>query len=167
MDTFLKKTHEGISGKISVQDVIILAKTIFGEARGSTHLDRVAVGFVVKNRCEKARHYKKEKKKTHPLFGDGSVSSACLAPWQFSCWNQNDPNFTLLTNLELGDGLSRSDFRKSLLAALWVIEGTSEDITKGCLHYHHHQLAWPKSWGVPKQADERIGAHLYYKNVDG
>ena len=155
-----------MDGKISKEDVNILAKTIYGEARGSVHIDRLAVGFVIRNRAEVAQGYKSRTNKSHPLFGDGTLASACQSPWQFSCWNKNDPNCEVLHKLSFENRFDQADFRKSVLAALWVIEGISPDITDGCLHYHTYAMGWPKSWGEKKHADARFGAHLYYKHID-
>lgn len=158
---------EALTGGVTSDDVLTMAKTIYGEARGSTHLDRIAVGFVIVNRMKKAKQYKTETGKTkHPLFGAGTIQSACRMPWQFSCWNENDPNYAILNSLKGDVIMEKSDFRKSLLAALWVIEGISSDPTGGCLHYHHKAMDFPKSWGVKCQPDERIGAHFYYKHIE-
>lgn len=158
---------EALTGTVTTEDVLTMAKTIYGEARGSTHLDRVAVGFVIVNRMKAAQAYKKTQGKAkHPLFGAGTIQSACLMPWQFSCWNQNDPNYSILTSLKWDEKLEKGDFRKCLLAALWVIEGISSDPTGGCLHYHHKAMDFPKSWGAKCKPDERIGAHFYYKHIE-
>ena len=57
------------------------------------------VASVIMNRCAIAKAYLAKHDKPHPLFGDGSPSSACLAPYQFSCWNPNDPNRSVIEAL--------------------------------------------------------------------
>ncbi|TAN54915.1 MAG: cell wall hydrolase, partial [Rhodospirillales bacterium] len=64
----------------------VLARTIWGEARGESKAGREAVAAVVMNRVGVAgRHGGR-------FWWGNDVVSVCLKPWQFSCWNANDPN---------------------------------------------------------------------------
>jgi len=62
------------------QNVEYMARTLWGEARGESEEGQVAVGHVIKNRVEKKTWYGK------------TIKDVCLKKWQFSCWNENDPN---------------------------------------------------------------------------
>ena len=64
----------------SQKDIAVMAKTIWGEARGEHYEGQVAVGWVIRNRCE-----------TGGWFGN-SIREVCLKPYQFSCWNNDDCN---------------------------------------------------------------------------
>ena len=60
-------------------DVDILARTIYGEARGETDEGKRAVGLCILNR------YKSKK-----WFSANTIAEVCQKPLQFSCWNKND-----------------------------------------------------------------------------
>lgn len=62
-------------------DIVISALTCWGEARGEPADGKIAVLQVIKNRAEKNN--------TYPAV-------ECLKPYQFSCWNKNDPNYPKL-----------------------------------------------------------------------
>src|SRR4051812_25123549 len=64
-----------------LNELDILALTIYGEARGETIEGQIAVGNVIRNRVVAL-------KKTY--------RDICLADKQFSCWNTNDPNYIIL-----------------------------------------------------------------------
>jgi N-acetylmuramoyl-L-alanine amidase len=72
---------------MNLSDLLTGAATIYGEARGSTQEDRVAVAHTILNRT-KAKSWYGKAVSPHP---DHSISAICLKPMQFSCWNKNDP----------------------------------------------------------------------------
>jgi len=61
-------------------NLLHLAKTIYGEARGESIETMLAVGWVIRNRLHTKR------------YGD-TYKDVVLQPKQFSCWNKNDPNY--------------------------------------------------------------------------
>lgn len=65
---------------LTAGDIDILARTIYGEARGEPWEGKIAVAWVVRNRAERGG-----------WWGD-TIREVCLKPWQFSCWNETDPN---------------------------------------------------------------------------
>lgn len=152
----------------------IFAKTLFGEARGTNKDDRQACALVIRNRVIAARKHKARTGRNHPLFGDGTYEGACLTPWQFSCWNTNDPNRKVLEALNpmtsLHDGVTtnpdRLAFTRCFAVALEVMAGDVPDYTKGSLHYHTIAMGWPKSWGNPKTPVYSTRWHHFYNNVD-
>lgn len=56
-----------------------VARTIYGEARSHPILDRLAVGFVIRERV------------LRPGWWGKDWVSVCRAPWQFTCWQDHDP----------------------------------------------------------------------------
>ena len=80
-------------------DLQILARTLFGEARGEGDEGLEAVACVIMNR------YKSGKWFTGYDVLNGkkipSVAQTCLKKAQFSCWNKNDPNYKLLCQRQL------------------------------------------------------------------
>ncbi len=134
-------------------DLKILAKTIYGEARGELNnfglAPLIAVGNVVLNRFRKK-------------FAN-SISDVCLAPYQFSCWNQKDPNYEKLKNLDE----SSSIFKTCLDVSENLIEGKWPDLTDGCDHYHAKSI---KPYWAGQLTPKRVfGNHLFYclKNLLG
>ena len=67
-------------------DIDILARTIYGEARGEIEEGKRAVGLCILNR------YKSKK-----WFSANTIAEVCQKPLQFSCWNKNDPNCKKIT----------------------------------------------------------------------
>lgn len=134
----------------TVNDLVIMAKTIYGEARGETILGKYAVGCVIYNR------WKKDKGKT--------IEEICLQPWQFSCWNYNDPNKVLLMNENMP--IDRK-FGDSLHEASYILlsEGKHKDATNGATHYHAKSIKKPY-WAKGKEPCYSEGNHVFYNNID-
>lgn len=131
-------------------DLDILARTIWGEARGEHFEGKVAVGHVVLNRA-KAQHRR-----------ETTIAGVATEPFQFSCWNPDDPNRNKLEEVSLNDRF----FRASLKAALIAIEEQErgEDPTGGATHYHTTQVS--PVWSAGKAPSAKIGSHLFYADID-
>ena len=136
-------------------DLDVLAATIYGEARGEPTVGKQAVAAVIVNRAEYAavHHY--------PEFGDGSIRSACLAPWQFSCWDKDDPNRADIEKLDFGN--PTNELTECLAVAHNALNGSTPDPTKGCLFYKTTLLPWPSDWGKQVPPDVVIGHQSFYK----
>jgi spore germination cell wall hydrolase CwlJ-like protein len=132
--------------KFTEQDLDTLAKTIYGEARGEFYksgASLIAIANVVVNR----------KKKN---FAE-SIHDVCVAPYQFSCWNKNDPNYVKITNKIDGD---RVIFDKCREVAKNVLSEKWPDLTDGCDHYHERSIK-PR-WAAYIQPKRIFGAHYFY-----
>ncbi len=135
------------------QDTLTLAQTIYGEARGEYKHPSgglaalIAVASVIVNRSKKPSR-----------FGS-SVHDVCMKPWQFSCWNKNDPNRALISTKTPG---SDPLFDLCYQVAENVISGTWPDLTKGSDHYHAPMAALP-SWAHQANPQISIGRHKFYK----
>lgn len=134
-------------------EIDTLARTLWGEARGELYGGRVAVGCVVRNRVELDLHGDDKP----DWWGEGYVE-VCLKPFQFSCWNADDPNRSKLLAVTEGDAV----FAECLVIARQVIGGDLPDVTLGATHYHRVGLDYPKSWGKPRRPMIQIGRHLFY-----
>lgn len=131
----------------SAQDV--LARTIWGEARGEGERGMLAVANVVLNRA------------AQPSWWGTSIISVCLKRWQFSCWNTNDPNLEKLKNVSETD----PQFKQAMTITQQVIAGTTEDITNGATHYFYSKMPKPPRWAQGKKPCAVIGNHLFFKNI--
>lgn len=136
------------------KDIDILARTIWGEARGEGYKGMQAVANVVMNRYAQT-------KKSNALarrFG-ATVREICLKPNQFSAWNKNDPNRALMLKVTLTD----PGFRVALGIAENAILGRLPDITGGSDHYHTGAVR--PSWSSGKTAAVIIGSHKFFNDI--
>jgi hypothetical protein len=137
----------------TMNDVEVLSRTIYGEARGEYGkrdggiAALIAVANVVLNRV-----------KLKTWFGK-SVTEVCKKPWQFSCWNQNDPNYSLLMCGEIGDPI----FRICQEVAEGVLYKNWPDLTKGADHYHSAKMPSLPRWAQGWQPLVYLGDHLFYR----
>lgn len=132
------------------KEIEIMAKTIYGEARGEYYHKNgglkalEAVGHVIMNRS---------------LATSLPISSVCLRPWQFSCWNIGDPNRKIIENVTLDDPIYRICF----VIAKRIACGELADITAGATHYYSTHLKKIPYWARDKKPTVKIGRHLFFK----
>lgn len=105
-------------------NLFIPAKTVMGESRGQGYMGQVAVAWVIRNRAEHAR-----------WWGGPDWVSVCLSPWQFSCWNPNNPNRRFLERMTYERSFSKRALRQCWRATLGVYDGAIPDPTVGATHY--------------------------------
>lgn len=138
-------------------DISTLARTLWGEARGEGPQGMEAVAHVVFNRIAARSWWGRD------------VVSVCRKPWQFSCWNSNDPNAQRLLGLTLADG----DFRLAVDAARRVATADAQglrrlpdgDPTQGATHYYAPASVATPRWARGLTPCARIGRHLFFKGV--
>lgn len=135
----------------SQKDIGILARTIWGEARGEDTIGKQAVANVVLNRAAEAYN--------HPHFGDGTLAGACQAPWQFSCMNDTDPNKTKLLAVTAEDPV----FAECQQIASDAANGLLEDNTGGATYYKVIGTYAP--WAEGKSPCFVHGHHEFYRNI--
>ena len=70
-------------------NLLHLAKTIYGEARGESVETMLAVGWVIRNRLQAKRY-------------GSTYKDVVLQPKQFSCWNKGDPNYRVIKGVIKG-----------------------------------------------------------------
>lgn len=133
-------------------DIDILARTLYGEAEARDYDDAEAIANVVMNRV-KWRNW------------PNTVAEVCLQPWQFSCWNHNDPNRGRILSVTESDEW----FRECLRIAAEALAGTLVDKTNGATHYHADYIPVP-FWAKGKTPSyvNRHGryTHYFYNDID-
>lgn len=108
----------------SPDEIEVMAKTIWGEARSETQEGRTAVAWVIRNRAA-SRAF------AATLVGaEGAVEHVCMAPWQFSCWLSSDPNRAKI------DALTRDEYADEYDLAFDVLGGAIPDPTSGAVNYY-------------------------------
>ena len=145
-------------------DLETLAKTVYGEARGESDMGRLAVAFVCCNRAAIADIYMHTRGHRHPLYGDGTVASACTMPFQFSCWNKGDPNYAKLLELDLAS----EGAAPCLESARIAIAKSAPDPSNGATHYHTKDKPswakkWPPTWAEGHVPTTKLGGHVFYR----
>jgi len=113
-----------------------LAQNIYHEARGSTKLDQVAVGWGTMNRSKSGIY-------------PSTICEVVFQKYQFS-WTMNKKTIT-----------DRQAFIKSFELASEIYYNQIKDPTNNATHFHTSQInpAWAKV-GIGRK---KIGAHIYMR----
>lgn len=121
---------------------LLLSATIYGEARGESFQGKVAVGFVMDTRQKDNLHW-----------------NDILSPWQFSCWNKDDPNLPILL-----DKLSVYDpaYQDCISVANQIIGRTAVNPVPKADHYCNVSV-FP-SWSKDMQDLGIIGRHKFFNS---
>jgi spore germination cell wall hydrolase CwlJ-like protein len=135
------------------KDRDILARTLWGEARGEGQMGQIAVAWTIRNRVNDG--------KAKSWWGEG-YAGVCLAPSQFSCWNKNDPNYPFLSGISQIHAGELSRCRK---AADAVVDGVVSDPTGGATHYYAASMRKAPAWADRAKQTALIGNHLFFKDV--
>ena len=128
-------------------DILTLARTIYGEARGESTIGQMAIACVVMNRF-----------KSKKWFAGKTIAETCTKKWQFSCWNENDPNRAKIENLTkkaLGDIYN---------IASKAVNGKIKDFTCGSTHYHTENVN--PLWSRGQTPVLILGHHKFYNNIN-
>lgn len=134
-------------------EVDVLARTLFGEARGEPVRGKEAVASVIVNRVRRARN------RSGYWWGD-SIAAVCRRPWQFSCWNENDPNRDKIEAVDQGNEV----FACCVRIARRAVAGVLKDPTGGATHYHAGGATPP--WVLDRTPCAVIGNHKFYNDVE-
>lgn len=133
------------------EDKDILARTVYGEARGEYSrrdgglASLIAVANVILNRFQYKRRFGR------------SIRDVCQKPFQFSCWNANDPNRLLLEKVSQDDPI----FQICCDVAENTIRGKWPDLTRGSDHYHADYVS--PSWAYGQKCQLKVGRHTFYR----
>ena len=137
------------SKSLTALDLDIAARTVWAEARGESDAGKLAVAWVIRTRAET------RKKDGSPYWWGDGIAGVCKKPWQFSCWNQNDPNRDGLLSLK-----TDSVGYQQALTAVALALVSNEDPTDGANHYHTKEVEPHWSEGQPFKI---IGNHRFYR----
>lgn len=135
------------------QDIDVLARTIYGEARGEPVRGKEAVAAVIMNRVRLA-------KRRGGYWWGNDIQAVCQKPWQFSCWNDNDPNCEKL----LAVTRDNTVFKTCLRVARRAVRGALKDPTRGSTHYHTLNVDPP--WSSGRAPVVIIGRHRFFNDIE-
>jgi len=133
-------------------DVDILARTIWGEARGQGDSGMRAVASVIMNRV-------REGQQGLHVWRGKTVRDVSLKPWQFSAWNLGDPNRDKMINVTSDD----YSFRLALGIAELAVNGLLEDTTGGANSYHTEAVS--PNWADPAKISAMVGNQIFYTGI--
>lgn len=122
----------------TLTDVQLLALCVWGEARGESHIGKLAVAHVVLNRVGRQTWYGYD------------VRDVILKPYQFSFFNE------LAAVVEV----DRDD--PCYVVAYLAISGHTVDPTKGATHYYSRDIEAP-DWTKDMKFLMCHGKHMFYK----
>ena len=121
-------------------EILVIALTILGEARGEGFEGMAGVASVIQTRAI-------ERKQT--------ASQVCLAPKQFSFWNGG------VSEAKKQELLKNPQAQNALRLAKLVAEKRMPDVVNGANHYHTFQVS-PK-WSRGEQTVAVIKNHKFYR----
>jgi spore germination cell wall hydrolase CwlJ-like protein len=147
-----QKTHTELAALADVSPADILARTLYGEARGEDLAGIEAVACVIMNRVALAQC-------RGGYWWGNDVVQVCLKAGQFSCWNKGDPNREKLLRVSERD----QAYRLCRRVANRAIGGKLADAVHGATHYHTLQCdPWWARGHVPVC---EIGNHVFYGDI--
>ncbi len=131
-------------------EVEIVARTVWGEARGEGRRGMAAVAHVIANRAAQGR-----------IYGGPTLRGVCLAPFQFSVWNGDDPNRRATLAVTTAD----PHYRAALdLVGRVVIAGNLSEVpamVRGADHYHATTIPAPAFTTKMARLGD-VGLHRFY-----
>ncbi len=133
-------------------EIDVLARTLWGEARGEGSAGMHAVANVIQNRVKVAEDKGK-------FWWGNNIIQVCQKPYQFSCWNRSDPNFQKLQAVEAKD----LHFATAQRIARRAVAGCLADMTYGATHYHAAGIE--PYWAQREKPVAVIGRHIFYTIV--
>lgn len=136
-----------------MNDLDVLAKTCWAEARNQGLDGQIAVAWTIRNRVNDG--------KSKSWWGEG-YKGVCLAPFQFSCWNDGDPNYPYLMGKK---PIKLSELQVAMQAATLVMASKVPDPTGGATHYYAASMKKPPSWSSHGTKTVQIGGHIFFKDV--
>jgi len=139
------------------RDRDILARTLYGEARGEGVAGLIAVAWSIRNRVEMDLHNDGKP----DWWGEG-YSGVCQKLYQFSCWNKNDPNFAYLSGAK---PIPFRELAQARIVADQVIDGKVPDPTGGATHYYATTMLKAPTWVKGATLTLRLGHHVFFKDV--
>lgn len=126
-----------------VPDDVWGALTVWAEARGEPYAGQVAVARVIRNRVR--------------LGWAHDVVGVVLAPYQFSCYNTQDPNRLAAARIDSDDPEVQSARRA------WEESETNDaGIGDAVMYYAPRGVDHPPSWATKEKFVITIGHHFFY-----
>lgn len=128
-------------------DQEVVAKTIWGEARGEGDIGMQAVANAIRNRVNSGT-----------TWWGHDFRTVCLKPFQFSCWLRSDPNRPLLLIANNQD----HGYPEAMDIANRAMDGSLPDLTDGAVNYFSTSMPRAPAWADGKIPSAIIGKHIFF-----
>lgn len=148
-----KSENQDAAAFMNELEIDVLARTIWGEARGEGTAGMQAVACVVMNRAAIAQVHERY------WWGKGIIG-ICQKPFQFSVWNKGDPNYRKVMVIDKKDLY----FVTATRIARRALCGLLPDPTDGATHYHAAGIT--PYWARNEKPCAVIGRHIFYRLAD-
>jgi hypothetical protein len=139
-----------------LDDLDVMALTVWAEARGEGIKGQSAVAWVIRNRWEHPRWWSRHR----DGIPDDTIEAVCKDPWQFSCWNPNDPNRRLLDDARTLEHPSLKNIR---LICEKVLLSEILDPTDRADHYCTTKIIKYTGWARGRKPVAVIGNHSFFR----
>lgn len=137
------------------REVDILARTVYGEARGESAKGQQAVMQTILNRVKKGGWW------------GATIEDVCKKPYQFSCWNPETVGATdsaSVANYDKMMSVTTSDptfeYIYTIAKSAVANGGLGVDYSNGATHYHAKSVS--PSWANKLTKTAEIGSHIFY-----
>lgn len=133
---------------------VLLALCVWAESRGEPVEGQIAVAWVVRRRVERRR---------------STYVDQILKPYQFSAFNETDPNRAKIDDLATRTDAQRDNeqgWRQALYVARGVIGNWLADNVRGADHYATTAILLSSeapSWADPAKQVVVIGHHTFFR----
>lgn len=136
---------------MTTEDLFIVVRTVFGEARGEPEEGKRAVAHVIFNRANA-----RDMTITHACLQSALVNGRRI--YQFSCHDDREAtNYQQMMNATV----NVKAYRECMAAVIAAFD--EEDFTRGATHYHTRDVK--PYWSTGHEPSASIGAHLFYNTV--
>lgn len=139
-------------------EIEILARTVYGEARGEVPAGQKAVMATILNRVRKGGWW------------GATIEDVCLKPYQFSCWNPKTVGTTDKSEIANYNQMIHVTMEDELYAYIYQLAKTAvtdnggyliNDLSNGATHYH--AVGANPYWAKEMTKTAQIGNHIFYK----
>jgi len=148
----MKPEHSKLFGRLADGD--LLGLLIYLEGRGEPIEGRIAIANVVRNRVNKSE--------------SKSYFAIITAKNQFSCFNSNDPNYSIgvsiatrMFNRQMYEDLTHK-LQECRWVAMGIVNGSILDNTQGAKFYFNPKIVIP-SWAKDMTTTVKIGNHTFLR----
>jgi len=143
---------EAVKTKVSdiqISETNCLYMTIWGEGRSESDLGKELIATVILNRVDSPKY-------------PNTICGVVKQPWQFSMWNENDPNLLKAKKAFTPNGEYSDAVKDSIRIGMKTLEKNRKErlVPNDVLHYHAHHVN--PFWASPKHKIEQVGNHVFY-----
>jgi N-acetylmuramoyl-L-alanine amidase len=139
----------------------LVARTVWGEARGESKGGWAAVAHVIRNRVVAEIPRAPTGRPLTLRWWGGTFREVCLAPGQFDCWDPKNGGATYRALLELeAEDLTLTAIRDVVAGCL---KGSVDDPTFGATHYYNPSIVHPApKWARARKPTTVVGNHAFF-----